>query len=42
LFGDEGKWIGFVEQTQFAAGILLRRRIEEHAALEERAVEVSY
>ena len=27
LFGDKGQWIGFVQKTQFAIGILLRRRI---------------
>jgi hypothetical protein len=42
LFGNEGKRIGFVEKAQFAIGILLRWRIEEYTALEERAVEVRH
>src|SRR5262245_28966121 len=31
LLGDERERIGLVEQTQFAFGSFLRRRIEEHA-----------
>ena len=40
LFGDEGDRIGFVEQPQLAGGMGFGGRVEEDAALEQRAVEV--
>jgi len=40
LFGDQGKWVRFVEQPQLAAGMTFRWRIQKHTTLQERSVEI--
>src|SRR5882724_4985501 len=42
LFGQERDRVRFVEQAQLAVWMALCGRIQEHAALEERSVEVRY
>ena len=42
LFGDKRDWVGFVEQSQFAIRMVGSRWVQEHAALEKRAVEIGH